>query len=258
MKMTSSTESLQSMELQKDHHIRQTEIVRLRQRQAEMRNQSVKGMDVSGRWSKDFPHGVPSEDLLDVVDMNTETGAALRTIQECDSLLAFLNNRHSLDYKSYEQARSMKPPSAQTPLAKRHIGPKDSAQIIEELRIHNDALRRHILDCLHDQDALEAELAHARDQNARLRERVRQLEGKDMDESEAGNTNISSNPSRRQMMTQSMEADLEYEPATLRMNLDDLASMDLPPLEMPKFDMDALTLTSSQSDDEATNSGPTE
>ena len=228
MKMTKSTESLQSMELQQQYHIRQKDIVLLKQKQAEAQAAQQKTSQHDShstvRWSKDFPHGVPSEDLLDMVD---DGSMALRTIHECDSLLAFLNNRHSMDYKSLHEVK---------PAKKRLI--KDDSQIIEELRIHNDALRRHILDLLHDRDVAESDLQYYKQENQRQRERIQELE----------NTN-------RSNMTQStsMDSDLEYQmPAALKMNLDDLASMDLPPLEMPKFDFDGLTIGGDQSTDNTT------
>lgn len=99
---------------------------------------------------------------------------------------------------------------------------QSESDVIEELRVYNDELRKqvkHLLDELKVKDAMIQKL---QDSNEKLREAFDKQRGK--------TTTLDSND------------DVEPSPAVLNMDLNNLSSLDLPPLEVPKFDFDSLCL----------------
>ena len=223
--MSTVKEALDSIQNQQKYHLQQKKVVEMEKAKAEaeaMQNTVTVGDDDSARWCRDYPHGVTSSDLMD----DTGTNSVARTIRECDTLLHFLNQRPSLDYRSY----SLMHTATGTTAPARAM--KDDAQIIEELRIHNDALRKHVIDLLQEKETQDRDLQHYKAENNRLHARLRDME-----------------KMKNSRMSDSIDSELEYQvPPTMRMNLDDLSSLDLPPLEMPKFDIDAMQNSESKPD----------
>ena len=225
MAATNVQEALQSLSLQKQYHIQQKDVVRMKQRRAKVLGQRTGPVspptytinDDHVQWPHDGSNEVPPEDAMDG-DTAEEHNGVYRTMKECDSLLQFLNHRQSLDY------RSLVPPTSSSAYASNNgsRSPKDDKVIIEELKTHNDALRGHVMDMLRDLETQAKDLEHYKAENGRLHARLRDME-----------------KMNRSQMTESVDSELEYQPMHLRMNLDDLTSLELPPLEMPKFDLDS-------------------
>ena len=226
MAATNVHEALQSLNLQKQYHIRQKDVVQLKKRHAKILAQRTGRAspptyhinDDHVQWPQDASHDAPSEDMVDAASADEHNGV-YRTMKECDSLLQFLSHRQSLGY------RSLVPPNSSSAYASNNgsKSPKDDKVIIEELKMHNDALRQHVLDMLRDLETQAKDLDHYKSENGRLHARLRDME-----------------KMNKSQMTESADSDLEYQlPMHVRMNLDDLTSLELPPLEMPKFDLDS-------------------
>ena len=147
--------------------------------------------------------------------------SVFRTMEECDSLLSFLKNRAAGRYME----NTIYPETFQN---KTMIGGiknrKDDKTIIEELRMHNDALRTHILELLRENEGYYKELQTLRKENVELH-KSRNNGGK-----------------RDSFLTESTDSEKseKYYPNPHRIDINDLPSLELPPLEMPTFDFNSL------------------
>jgi len=99
--------------------------------------------------------------------------------------------------------------------------PKESdlTVVIKQLRVNNTALRERVCELSKESDSQRHLVEQLRTENALLRDRITRLE----------RTNLHSDFER------------QVSPLPLDMNVDDLASLPLAPLEMPHFDFDSLT-----------------
>ena len=141
-----------------------------------------------------------------------------RTMRQCDTLLKFLDDRLRPDKCQPNESDDVRAVKV----------PKDERTIIEELRVHNEALREHICELLEECDSQHHLVEGFRTENATLRDRVAQLE--------------------RSLCAGVDELDHQG-PLPLDMNVDDLASLPLAPLEMPHFDYDSLVTCKANADD---------
>ena len=95
----------------------------------------------------------------------------------------------------------------------------DLSVIIKQLRVNNTALQERVTELSKESDSQRHLVEQLRTENASLRDRIARLE----------RTNLNS------------EFEHQVSPLPLDMNVDDLASLPLAPLEMPHFDFDSLT-----------------
>ena len=147
---------------------------------------------------------------------NDNVACVERTMRQCDTLLKFLDDRLGPD--------KCQPNESDNVCAVKV--PKDERTIIEELQVHNEALREHICELLKECDSQHHLVERFRTENATLRDRVAQLE-------------------RRAAVDE-----LDHQgPLPLDMNVDDLASLPLAPLEIPHFDYDSLVPRKANADD---------
>lgn len=206
--MTQVAEAIKSITLQREHNLRQMDIVRMKQQEARTHHCFS---NTSANCSTNYLDSSQSTLQHDDYD------GVYRTMHECDSLLQFLTERHSID------------PAVTAASENAHRSPKDDSTIIEELRLHNSALRQHIVDLLRDIETQGSDLEHYKMENARLHARVHDVE-------------------RRAKMSDSADSEFEYSlPQAVRMKLADFSSLELPPLEMPKFDLAILKTNNSES-----------
>ena len=223
--MTTVPGALESLELQKQRHLSEIPVIKHKRRCAEMK----KAMQPTSP-----PTRSPSQPEM----KNINTGAAngkqgkkddvdrqlsvYRTMEKCDSLIAFLKNRaagQNVENNSYNEKGHARADITGIKT------PKDDKTIIEVLRIHNDALRLHILELLRENEGYCKELQTLRKENVELftsrNSRGRQ-DGSILEES-----------------TDSEKSE-KYYPNPNRIDINDIPSMELPPLEMPTFDFDSL------------------
>ena len=198
--MTSSTGALESIALQRDHHLRQKDIIRDRQTREEAYAEA--------RRQRTAIVAAEDVDRPEISDAASRFNV-YRTIEDCDTLLHFLNDRKTGTGNDHIDNRF---------IASYTVGikvDKDDRTIIEELRVHNEMLQEQILQLLQEVEderrKNRAEVDVLLADNRNLRQEVARLKGC----SEAtGNPWTSSEPFD--------------------------AGLDLPPLEMPKFDFDVL------------------
>ncbi len=222
--MTSVASAVESLQLQKQRHMSEILITKHKQRCAEMKRAN----DTALRTS---PQGEAAKEPGEALD----TGDVYRTMEECDSLLAFLRDRASGRFN--EEDKDIQP--TKRPGVK---APKDDKTIIEELRVHNDALRGHILELLRENEGYYTELLALRKENAELHA---QLHG-----DQAGDLHQETNePSALLVESTDSEKSEKYFPNPDRIDINILPTMELPPLEMPKFDFDSLGKLSSSMKD---------
>ena len=163
-----------------------------------------------------------SEDVTEKGDTDRLDGACdarvrvHRTMQECDSLLQFLNDRSGMSIGARYKAPGARN-NASTMIRSAVKVPKGEKEIIEELEIQNEYLRQHIENLLDENQLQKSEVEMLRAENQQLITRNRELQNQ-LPPSE---------------LSESTE---EYGPIPKGMTLDDLPSMELPPLEMPTFD----------------------
>ncbi len=210
--------AVESLKLQKERHLREIPIIKHKKRWQEMQS-AAPALSPSSAAQADI-----TTDTLDgttgaASEMNEEL-SVYRTMQECDSLLKFLKNRQT------GQNAETHPPSALRTGVKT---PKDDKTIIEELRMHNEALRGHILELLRENEGYWKELQLLRQENVKLHLKS---ESVDLD----GTVDESSTLAES---TESEKSE-KYYPNPHRMDINDLPGMELPPLEMPTFDFDSL------------------
>ena len=223
MLMTSVSGALESLELQKQRHKSEISVIRHKQRCEEM--------------TKTLSTSPPSKSPSQPEVANIKTGIAngkpdganevdgqllvYQTMEECDSLLSFLKNRAA----GRHMENTIYPETFQN---KTMIGgiknPKDDKTIIEELRMHNEALRTHILELLRENEGYYKELQTLRKENVQLH--ISRNDGGEHDS----------------VLTESTDSEKseKYYPNPHRIDINDLPSLELPPLEMPTFDFDSL------------------
>ena len=148
-------------------------------------------------------------------------------MEECDSLLAFLRRR------AQEMGRSIEEPGTlsitqlpETSVIESGVKtPKDDKTIIEELRVYNDALRYHILDLLKQTEEQAGVVNQLREENTQLKLKLNSTDSK------SGTALAESSDS---------EKSEKYYPNPANINIDDLPSLELPPLEVPTFDFNVI------------------
>ncbi len=246
--MTSVPQALESLRHQQTEHERQQILLQDEQRHfkaQQERSSSVASTGVSSNASAQTSKSV--DDYLkkriphlgcDVGETNFDRNVE-KTLDDCDSLLIFLNKRG----RKVEQPPSLSPVKCTLDSEANSEGrlPKSDADVIEELRVHNEALRAHVLDLLDETQENDRqihyyrrELDHMRSENQRLRDRLNSLEPTTPDAA---------------MDDHELDTDAYYSfPVGMPPNLDHLPSLELPPLEMPKFDFTVL-----QSDNHSDN-----
>lgn len=226
MQLTASTHALESLRLQHQYHIKQQDFIRGRQRRAEMAQlQGVNQRSAEAR-EKTSPltsQTLQPEDGVNRVKATSSTPEQLaeerilsdadnylayRTMAETDSLLQYLANRHYGNYSlkdlNKHKENSLRQKTMDEIIAEAVKSPKEEKTIIEELRIHNEELRKHISIILKELETCEAE----KSQLAHKLEQYEHAQALYLDNVDAEEFN--------------------------------LPSLDLPPLEMPHFDFETV------------------
>ena len=200
---TSSTAALESLNLQKDRHLRQIEIIRDRKSKQHVEAKCDKPhTDSKETTVNEKPTNGVAEKTPAIMSERLYT-----TMEQCDTLLCYLEGRTEARFRKNHK-----------PLYQLGVKiQKDEQQIIEELRVHNESLQNHILSLLKEREQFKIEVDRLRSENERLcRDRAR-LDSR--------------------WVTSSSHPLYLNEPGL------QLGSLELPPLEMPKFDFDVLSGT---------------
>lgn len=197
MSLTDVPRALESMQLQHKRHLE--DIRHIRQRALVGGSMDMEGTVTS--VSLAVPEEIPDHHTL-----------VYNTMEECDSLLQFLNERHKVagkipPHQLYSSAIKV---------------PKDELQMVEELRLHNEALRAHILDLLKECEEHRANRLHLENENKMLKYKLEKLQRRDSSTSQ-----------------ESSEQEEHVAPPS---DINPDAIPDLPPLEMPQFDFDSFSL----------------
>ena len=159
------------------------------------------------------------EEKHDTLTLNTSNSAnhrdqdqgkdAYQTMNECDSLLKILRSR---DYfKEHDGVKGMVVSAIKVA--------KDDKQVIEELRVRNEILAKHVELLLREIDELSSTNREQKSRIETLEQHKRQL------------------VKRLEKMAQSC-TDSDIESFPVHINPDSLSSFKLPPLEVPQFDFD--------------------
>ncbi|ELU07009.1 hypothetical protein CAPTEDRAFT_224970 [Capitella teleta] len=254
LKSTSIPQMRESLSLQRKQHLQQKKVIRYKQQVAALHDAALDDDETPADGAQQQTLNLLESDEGDIRRCDDSMMTSVhRTIEECDSLLQFLNDRATAAGRTYHQPDTLK-------ILLTHNNydvhgtkiPKDDQLIIEELRLHNVALRSHITDLLTESDEnriqmknYEQELNQYRQENYELKEKVLKYQ-------RAAQRN-------RHRITDEYEMEKSVEgqnyPFPSCMNLDDLPGLKLPPLEMPEFDFDSLKIASSDQIDE-TDSDP--
>lgn len=147
----------ESIKLQRDDHVKQQGIIRLRQHQAQARRlHAEKVRDAKFPKLPDPPNKKQETEtnFTPVKSVQSPPNEAVfRTIAETDSLLYFLQKRKNGDG---ERATNVSDYIKAKPISESDYKklPKDDKTIIEELRCHNAMLTEQILSLLKENDAL--------------------------------------------------------------------------------------------------------
>ncbi|GAB1598850.1 nuclear receptor-binding factor 2-like [Argonauta hians] len=172
-----SDQAKDSLELQHSYHNRQQEIIRHKQKlaQQEERKKTESSMSVASGLPQSTANSPKSdqEPHIDVV-------ALYRTIEENDSLIQYLINRNqSRTTKNLDTLPGCVNPLNNTPTQPVMTKmPKDDKQIIEELQIQNEDLRKHILLLLKELEnyqSIKKCLENYQEENEMLRLKIEKL-----------------------------------------------------------------------------------
>ena len=244
MTQTVVIQALESLSLQRERHLKEEAVIRHKQRCHQMVNKYSQYRQERPRSKTPLQEEsegatltngeISINQLASTITTVDENLLVYRTMEECDSLLQFLKNRTATAGKP-EPPKASKYTSSQNKKQLFQSGTKipiDDQLIIEELRMHNDALREHILELLTECDLKDLQANQYKKENEKLVERLRKLESQ---------------------MSESNESEKCY-PLPSRMSVDDLPSMELPPLEMPTFDFDKFKLQDDGEEGDSQNS----
>ena len=229
MTMTSSPQILQSLRLQQQRHLKQTEIIKEKQRRSLLAREQ--------RQEIKCPIAIPNSPG-ECPDTQEEM-SVFRTMEECDSLLQILNKRAvTIGQREHGQPSSLQQiqQDNQDTSASQINGIKiaiDDKLMIEELVTHNNALRQHILQLLNELENKEQQLQLMRQKYDNLHDTVERCS--------------QSNDRMDTSMVDSTGRSVYNFPMAI--NLDKLPALELPPLEMPKFDLDSLCDKSDKQED---------
>ncbi len=229
MTLTDVQRALESLNLQRQYHIKEEAVVRDRQRRE---NMLMKASTKHAQPASKLPSqeevdgsitngGDASNAMTATVTAVDENLLIYRTMEECDSLLLFLKKRAITAGKNMDELDAVCGGSGEYSkklFTSAAMVPTDDKLLIEELTMHNEALRFHILDLL-------KECEESKRDNQDLRDKIHRLEAV--------------------VMCDSGEEEKVY-PLLSKLSLDDLPSIELPPLEMPKFDFDSFKIRSDE------------
>ncbi|XP_029657602.2 nuclear receptor-binding factor 2 [Octopus sinensis] len=178
MSEVNSEQAKDSLQLQHCHHNRQQEIIRRKEKNAQQ--EDLKKSDPSHSATSGLPQSTPNSPKA---DFEPRIVTIYRTIEENDSLIQYLVSRNqshaakNLDTLS-DCINSRIHAPAQPVMTKM---PKDDKQVIEELQIQNEDLRKHILLLLKEVEnyqSLQKSLESYQEENELLRLKIENLEKK--------------------------------------------------------------------------------
>lgn len=129
----------------------------------------------------------------------------------CDTLIQYLAGRNSGANSPSPTMEAIYDKGLTNPP---HKIPKVDKEVIEELKMHNESLQDYVLQLLQEVDFQKSENDRLRKENADIKKQIENLRNLSLDDS--------------------CEEREGY--PILDIDVDNLATMQLPPLEMPKFD----------------------
>ncbi|XP_073998065.1 uncharacterized protein isoform X2 [Rhodnius prolixus] len=169
MTLTKYTKALESLQLQHDYHVKQTDIIKARKLQFEIRQQLIELRKKKKMEKRNSSAAVQKDQDLQ--------WAILRTMEEADSLLGMLGRRGVVGEDSRDGWQVENSPSSSDYV--KH--PKSEATVMEELRTVNTQLRGLVTELLSQLEVSRREIETLR---ARLRlyedDSVRDLEPLDL------------------------------------------------------------------------------
>jgi hypothetical protein len=208
---TSKQNALESIKLQRESHLKEQNVIRMKKQKAALVEKAR--LKEQQKLAKGRTPSQESVDDTDgkVYEEEQYMTMLYTTMAETDSLLQFMGNQTHRTPSAYQKL--IKNLSSSEELARSGSKvPKDDKQIIEELRIHNVDLRKHLERTLQELDCSQKECQ-------KLHDRLKRSEDKPLSDSSEGSDTFCAVRS----------SDM----------LEDLPSLELPPLEMPKFDFQA-------------------
>ncbi|KRT80648.1 hypothetical protein AMK59_5096 [Oryctes borbonicus] len=236
---TQNLKAIESLKLQRDFHIRQTNVILIKKEQFENYKKALE--------NRRRPSNFSNNDFEDAHENESTTlqVAIYRNMEEADSLLGMLMKRGSSGNSDSESLRSFSTTDTDEKLGPLDtldngiIGnkhPKDESVVIEELRTLNEQLHTLVFKLVTQLDASKREVDC-------LREKVKQLES---DKYKVYNKNTSNN---LKVITDSSggTSPFVFSPCS-ELSPDVNESRALPPLaplEMPNFDFTSLIKSSS-------------
>lgn len=226
MRSTHNQEALQSLTLQREFHLKQEAFIRQKQQIAlSSKKKAKKQRPLSGQDQLDNETRDPKVKLG--VDMNTHTlecsqnqaeTPIMRELGECEALVQSMSL--SVENPGLKEDKTIKENQPKTTEADTPSQVKNVAAL-DELKGHLFTAKCHAINMLKDNELLQRQVQYYKCENEQLKEKLNRPE--------------------RTYMEDSTDSE-KYYPVPVGMNLHDLPSLELPPLEMPKFDFSAIKM----------------
>jgi len=213
--ITSDKQALESLGLQHNQHLKKQDL--LRRKLAQVKLYSV----TAGDSSSQVLHTMITSREVDKAQLGSDV---MQTMEECNSLL------HILDARAEErQITSGVDYFTTAGMARGCKYNKHADMVLEELRIHNDALRAHVMQLLTECEDKDLKIARLMDENHRLRQPSTE------------NSDVLQECNRP---AYEAEAEIPEQPLPTPkdIKLDDVPNLPLAPLEKPDFDFTSFPL----------------
>ncbi|XP_064631184.1 nuclear receptor-binding factor 2-like [Lineus longissimus] len=208
---TTKNNALESIRLQRESHIKEQDVIKMKKQKAAMVEKArIKEQQKLAKGRSQTQDGGDETDDK-VCDEEQYMTMIYTTMAETDSLLQFMGSRPHRSASAYQKMIKKLSSNEDSSRTGSKV-PKDDKQVIEELRIHNVELRKHLERTLNELDS-------SRQECRLLKDRLKSIEDKPLSDSSEGSETFCAVRS----------TDM----------LEDLPSLELPPLEMPKFDFQA-------------------
>ena len=234
MAYTTNECALESLNLQRESHLRRIRLLQARIQQDE------KFQDKSNEQVKNSDSSLTK----------TPFDAVQKTVEDFDSLLQFLYDQRAegnSELSEVEKQEKSDKNLKESISSGRKIA-KDDMHVIEELRTYGEALRGHVETMLHEVDTKDSQLSRLRAENQALLVLLREAEeGKRQftaivrENEEMKHRLNDAAMARSQKENPDRITSSAYNPIPVGMDLEKLTGMELPPLEMPSFDFDSLS-----------------
>ncbi|XP_074640877.1 uncharacterized protein LOC141898716 isoform X2 [Tubulanus polymorphus] len=209
---TTTKSVLESLTLQHKNHLKQQEIILLKQKQQEqaLKLKAKKLKDDKRQQKKNEMIQQEEKDKKYTDDTELNNYLIYRTMTETDSLLQFISNQGHVIGSEQIKSDALLNRATQESFTAAMKQPKCDQVIIEELRIHNEELCKLLKKYI-------TKFEYVENENRLLKAKLTKYE----------------------TMTASTLTEEEYSAIPGGMHIADDETLDLPPLDTPKFDFDA-------------------